>query len=430
MKKQQKRKNRNKKRKNRNAGRRRPTQQRSEQVERPRGSHDRVARQTLGEIAVEARKSTSYEGMAEAAYVLFEALRMASYRNVRASEEYRIAESSLADLIFVLVTTKYDAGVAEMLKDCVLSNVSQRLRLHASLVIFETGIREANREEVETLVADGHEFHRLLGVSTRSATVALNNFAAHRMFELGHSTEAEKFWRLVRQSLSDAGYLDPGADRLLRSNGAISRWRRGDLDGALSLVEPINRQIEASKETSPIAMYPEVQRIELLRQSELDQEADTAIEQLLERIPAAPAHDADDVRYQDLVKAELDTSEWDTRPALFRTYVPKQVRFTGRAGSSGLWEPKNSFYGAASGVEIVDWCTPEELVRVHGSADPLFQASVRLLSVAAYRESSPLALHQLNAARRCLQETEPNSSLIEDIRTAERAAVVADIRRR
>jgi plasmid stabilization system protein ParE len=356
---------------------------------------------------------------------LYEALARCTDSSVRNSRPYLNAQGLAARLTTGLRLPLIASGRAPVLLAHTLGTLPRALSLHVSLASFETALTTLDTEgalrfgeRISPMIRDLEHHHE-------AGFVALSNILGTHFFTIGDSAEAERQWQIVRQSLRRSGRLDAAADRLLASNIAVARWRIGDEAGAIASLERSLQTMPLSTDDCPRSLYPLVGYAELLRHADRTQDAARVLQQLQPRL--GPPRPADLLvgtleECQDFPGADELVRSADLFATTDRTYIPpcsgpKPFRAWERDFDSRM------FYGSAPGVISVDWCTPEELLALHGPDDELLLASVRIQSMMAHSERNPLAVRHLTRARELLEQQAPDAALLRELRVQEKSAL-------
>ena len=352
---------------------------------------------------------------------LLEALANSTDPSVRASATYRNTEYLAAGAASGLRHVIIPCGLLPRIEDRI-TRFTRPFGLHLYLVTLEASFAgngaETLMNRAEWLTSGILELEHVDGYEDGAPSSSLHNLVAARLFDLGHFAEAEQRWEAVRENLVRTGRLDTGADRLLASNAAIARWRAGDESGAIAALERSLRSRPLTESDNAMSLYPLVGYVELLRSSGRATEAATALERLsrtLIRHTPLAAVDLTEERQRDIEHLTSIIGEMDDFAAIQRTYFPHR---------SEQQQPGYiAYYGSAPGVLILEWCTPEELLALHGPDDPLLVASVRVLSMMATGPLSYLpAIRLLARVRVQLEAQAPQSPLIAELKRVQAAA--------
>lgn len=332
------------------------------------------------------------------------------------------AASALSNVRGVILGTKTAPTILAR-----ATSLGDALHLHVLLVLAEVLLET---EDVGGVMDTKEMFDppiRSLEHHDEGGLVALRNLAGARLFELGHSADAEREWRAVRAALLRSGRLDAGAERLLASNAAISRWRMGDRDDAITILQDAIESAPPISGDAARSLYPLVGYAELLRDAGRTEEASRALEQLnrlVERLRPLPATQLPDERKHDVRALASAFGSMDVEIPR-RTYFPPCQGPEEAKRWESTYEPL-TFSGASPGVLRIDWSTPEELLALHGPNDPLFIASSRLVAAAAVEsESEPdfLAIQHLEKTRLLLEQQAPNAAALAEVCRAQEVAL-------
>lgn len=349
---------------------------------------------------------------------LYTALADCSDPVIRRSEPYRDIETKAACALSSLRKLLVDTATAPEVF-ARARRLGDALQLHYLLVHAEAILQAEDFGGVMDTKETFDPLVRRLEHHDEAGSVALHNLVGARLFELGHSADAEREWQAVRAALLRSGRLDAGAERLLASNAAIARWRMGDRDGAISVLQDAIESAPPMGGESARSLYPLVGYVELLRDAGRTEEASKAFEQLnhlVERLQPLRGDQLPDERKHEVrdMASVLGLVDVETPR---RTYFPPCQG----PGEARRWESTyvpSIFSGASPGVLRIDWSTPEELLALHGPEDPLFVASARLVAAAAVEfESGPdvLAIQQLQKTRLLLEEQAPDAAALADV---------------
>ena len=434
MKKQQKRK---KKSKNRSSSRQRPRQQ------RPHRAHQSAGRvlESPGDIllaACVASDALTAVGLpVDAGAVLVSALTTSVGPGVRSSEPYRHAEARLLSLTANMALHSNDAVAWEWLFECLDSKLSRRLRLHIIIALAEGHLEGVNLRQLDSSSEELLQGVLPLDGSNRGGEVALRNVIANRRFELGDLRGAEHEWRLVGELLSRKHVLDAGAARLLAANMALSQWRSGNAPGAAAILADAIRDNPVMSEQDVRSAYPVVCLAELLRSIGDTAAAQAAIATVEDMYPPLESlleegcgGHVDGMAEDEIEFVRRGIDELGTVIAVHRTYHPPQTRLglsslsaDNAGGAHGTYGGGVEMYGSALGIQAVDWCSPRELLMLHGPDDYLFLLSTRMTALSAMRGTSVVAVRELRDVRRVLDAEYPASPLSEEIGRAEKAGL-------
>jgi len=334
-----------------------------------------------------------------------------------------------AECLAAAMTVSYGRrllGLPDVVRAMMLSmdDLTRHLSLHVHLALMQVQIDALNVERATELAQDVWDAVADLDEAHSGGYVAVRNLLADRLFALGDSASAEREWQTVRQSLARAGRLDGAADRLLASNIAIARWRAGDEPGAIEVLKDSLDSRPPTEADRPASLYPIVGLVELLRTSGRSKEAAEAFAGLNRHLrPIEPVDIAKlgSETTRMLAHTQEQLVDLNHQAAQLRTYYPS-------CGTTGVSRSPESplrgvaFYGEAPGVLTIAWCTPEELLTLHGPDDELFLTSVRVLSMAA-RSWDILAVYHLQRTRKLLEMEHPGSPLVADLDLTEKAGL-------
>ena len=356
---------------------------------------------------------------------LYGALAQYTDSSVRSSMPYTNAQGLAACLTTGLRYALAESGRLPALLAYTLGDLPTALGLHLHLTLIEGALPGRDNDEALRLAEYAAKTIRRLEHHHEAGFAALSNILGMHFFNIGDSTESERQWQIVRESLRRSGRLDAAADRLLASNIAIARWRTGDEAGAIAALERSLQTMPLGATDCPRSLYPLVGYVELLRHADRATDAARVLDQLRPRLgPPRPAEVLVDVLEECQDFPEASQLVWSSTvfATTHRTYIPPCSGPKPYQDWERDFEPR-IFYGSAPGVLTVEWCTPEELLTLHGPDDELLLASVRIQSLMAHSDESPLAVRHLTRARELLEQEAPEAPLLREVRGHERSAL-------
>lgn len=345
------------------------------------------------------------------------ALAETSDPDVRRSATYWDAEGHASSFLTSLGPDIVRSDIGPDLLRLMRSGLSRHLSLSIYLGLLEPLLASADISAAKTIAARAFENVQGLDNAHEGGIVTARGILADRLFQLGDFAGAEQQWNQARASLHRSGRLDAVSHRMLAANVAISRWRAGDEKGAIGALEESLSIHPPAANDAALGLYPVIGYVELLRNAGRAAEARTALTQF-QRLLRSRTRPVEADRRSQSSRSTHELSQVLDGPSfasiVFRTYNPP-CPITGFVHSPESPLKVGNFHGEAPGVATTWWCTPDELLAVHGPDDELFRASLEVLSLATGDSGLLAALKLIRIARRRLEREHPRSRRIDEL---------------